>query len=164
MNMPFLKSSSRSALALVVLFSALSATSLAKADGPSDVKRLVGTWVVSRVLAMGPVTALTSAESKAMIGRKITYNASSFECGNISFAIKGYTRKALTDEEFLNQNRLPLAKIGTASSHVIELSAEGTDRNIADEFGAWVYCVRSDRIVVAFKGVYFELNRVIKRK
>jgi hypothetical protein len=108
---------------------------------------------------MAPVTSLTKGESKELVGRTVTYSPSNFRTGKTSFGVKGYTRRTLTEDEFLTQNKLPLAKIGVARQRVVAIEVHGRDEDVADQFGAWVYSVNNNVNIVAFGGVFFELKR-----
>jgi hypothetical protein len=162
--MSFSKATSRTTIAFVLFVTQYGPTALAQGSGSVDAKELMGSWVAIRIIAMAPVTALTSRESKALVGRKVNYSPSSFRSGGVSSPVKGYTRRTLTEDDFLTQNKLPLAKLGVAVPRVVEIAVDGADGSVADQFGAWVYPVSKDVNVVAFKGVYFELKRVVSSK
>lgn len=140
----------------LMVFSTLSP---AEAPGSDEAKRVLGSWVVSRVLVMAPVTALTSVDAKAIVGSTVTYSPSNVRYGKTFHAVRKYTRRVLTADEFLIENRLALGKIGVTGPKVIELTAEGVNESMADQFGTFLYIVKDDVVVVAFNGVYFELRR-----
>jgi hypothetical protein len=114
----------------------------------------MGSWIVRRVLAMAPVTALTVQESKELVGRAVTYSATSFHTGNVHFRVKSYTSRTMSKDEFFTQNKLSLSKLGVSSSRVTELAVIGADQGVADQFGAWVYPVTSGLCIVSFQGVF----------
>ena len=142
------------AFLLFVVSGCLGATQARAAD--NDV---YGSWTVSRILPAGNVAALTEAQAKALIGRIVKYDSADMNNGIDHFRVKEYHRRTMTDEEFLTENKVAPRKLNLTGRRIIEISVEGKDRDIADQFGTGIYPLDKNRLVVVYGGVAFELRR-----
>jgi hypothetical protein len=120
---------------------------------------LIGSWTVTRVAAMAPVTALTQAESQEFVGAVLRYGVTEFSNGLHTFTIKAYASRKMSNEEFFTEAHLPARKLRITGPNVVEISAEGSQRDLGDEFGSDVFIVDRGMVMVAYRGVYFQARR-----
>ena len=134
---------------------------------PSDI---YGRWVVKRLITTSNVTAMTSAEAKAMMGSVAIYSASrvrfrvrasSRRFGLENFVVEHPKYRLTRDsaDRFFRDNYLSPRDIGILTEYVEDIDIQNADGTDVNEPATLLYVRDKNHLVTIWDGGYFEMVR-----
>jgi hypothetical protein len=123
-----------------------------------------GQWVITKVLAYGPVGTYSNDDIKIIVGRKLSFSKEKASCFGDQIkdldkvAINPvYEKIAVSKSEFANdyRYRLTFDNLGITSDSITKIYAVDAKQN-----GCIFYIKDNDTLILYGGGVYFKLDKV----
>ena len=124
----------------------------------------IGTWVVKKEVGTGPVQALSKADIKKMVGKKLSFSKNKSSCfgENVSDLNKTisnpvYNKTAITKSKFDedNKNKMTFEKLGIKANSLTEINVKDSKGNRCN-----FYIKDKNTLILYGGGVYFELDKI----
>ena len=120
-----------------------------------------GNWVISKVIAYGPVGTYSKEEAQLLIGKSMSFSKKSATCfgedaSYINDTVKNPTYEVTTmnKEDYMSYYRMSFELLGIKGDSVKEVTVSGSEGN------GCVFLVKNENsLIVIGGGVYFELLR-----
>lgn len=148
-------------MARLVLLFLVAVMMTARSTDP--LSQIWGCWAIKKALPTTNISALTDAQVKKLIHRRIVYSPECARSGKTILRPPGYSVESLSEVQFFEGNHIPLTQLGITEPRVTVIDLTSADTSAEPFVGATLF-VGSGKVIILYEGVYFELQKVKESK